>query len=71
MNSMKNMHTDVRVKMINLMTLDGILTHLNLSNYQELTLRMERMTDDATKKKRELEHELTLTMTAQVSNMPK
>ena len=71
MNSMKNMHTDVRVKMINLMTLDGILTNLNLSNYQELTLRMERMTDDATKKKRELEHELTLTMTAQVSNMPK
>lgn len=71
MNSMKNMYTDVRVKMINLMTLDGILTHLNLSNYQELTLRMERMTDDATKKKRELEHELTLTMTAQVSNMPK
>ena len=71
MNSMKNMYTDVRVKMINLMTLDGILTHLNLSNYQELTLRMERMTDDATKKKRELEHELTLTMTAQVSNLPK
>ena len=33
MNSMKNMHTDVRVKMINLMTLDGILTNLNLSNY--------------------------------------
>ncbi|RMX41965.1 hypothetical protein pdam_00001295 [Pocillopora damicornis] len=30
------------------------------------TLRMERMTDDATKKKRELEHELTLTMTAQI-----
>ena len=30
---------------------------------------MERMTDDATKKKRELEHELTLTMTAQVSYM--
>ena len=29
------------------------------------------MTDDATKKKRELEHELTLTMTAQVSNMLK
>ena len=57
--------------MINLMTLDGILTHLNLSNYQELTLRMERMTDDATKKKRDLEHELTLTMTAQVSNMLK
>lgn len=57
--------------MINLMTLDGILTNLSLSNYQELTLRMERMTDDATKKKRELEHELTLTMTAQVSNMPK
>ena len=68
---MKNLHTDVRVKMINLMTLDGILTHLNLSNYQELTLRMERMTDDATKKKRDLEHELTLTMTAQVSNMLK
>ena len=57
--------------MINLMTLDGILTHLNLSDYQELTLRMERMTDDAAKKKRELEHELTLTMTAQVSNMLK
>ena len=57
--------------MINLMTLDGILTNLSLSNYQELTLRMERMTDDATKKKRELEHELTLTMTAQVSNMLK
>lgn len=37
--------------------------------HQELTLRMERMTDDASKKKRELEHELTLTMTAQVSNM--
>ena len=36
---------------------------------QELTLRMERMTDDAAKKKRELEHELTLTMTAQVSYM--
>lgn len=34
---------------------------------QELTLRMEKMTDDAAKKKRELEHELTLTMTAQVS----
>lgn len=33
---------------------------------KELTLRMERMTDDATKKKRELEHELTLTMTAQI-----
>lgn len=30
---------------------------------------MERMTDDASKKKRELEHELTLTMTAQVSHM--
>jgi len=30
---------------------------------------MERMTDDAAKKKRELEHELTLTMTAQVSYM--
>ena len=29
------------------------------------------MTDDATKKKRELEHELTLTMTAQVSNLLK
>ena len=28
---------------------------------------MERMTDDAAKKRRELEHELTLTMTAQVS----
>lgn len=28
---------------------------------------MEKMTDDAAKKKRELEHELTLTMTAQVS----
>ena len=27
------------------------------------------MTDDAAKKKRELEHELTLTMTAQVSYM--
>ena len=27
---------------------------------------MERMTDDAAKKRRELEHELTLTMTAQV-----
>lgn len=27
------------------------------------------MTDDASKKKRELEHELTLTMTAQVSYM--
>ena len=37
--------------------------------HQELTLRMERMTDDASKKKRELEHELTLTMTAQVSYM--
>ena len=34
---------------------------------QELTLRMEKMTDGAAKKKRELEHELTLTMTAQVS----
>ena len=30
---------------------------------------MERMTDDAAKKRRELEHELTLTMTAQVSYM--
>lgn len=30
---------------------------------------MERMTDDASKKKRELEHELTLTMTAQVSHV--
>ena len=28
---------------------------------------MEKMTDDAAKKKRELEHELTSTMTAQVS----
>ena len=27
---------------------------------------MERMTDDAAKKRRELEHKLTLTMTAQV-----
>ncbi|KAJ7376952.1 Coiled-coil domain-containing protein 39, partial [Desmophyllum pertusum] len=33
---------------------------------KELTLRMERMTDDAAKKRRELEHELTLTMTAQI-----
>ena len=33
MNSMKNMHTDVRVKMINLMTLDGFLINLDLSNY--------------------------------------
>lgn len=33
MNSMKNMYTDVRVKMINLMTLDGFLINLNLSNY--------------------------------------
>ncbi|KAK2573594.1 Coiled-coil domain-containing protein 39 [Acropora cervicornis] len=32
---------------------------------KELTLRMEKMTDDAAKKKRELEHELTSTMTAQ------
>ena len=38
---------------------------------QELTLRMEKMTDDAAKKKRELEHELTLTMTAQVSRLSK
>jgi len=30
---------------------------------------MERMTDEATKRRRELEHELTLTMTAQVSYM--
>ena len=29
---------------------------------------MERMTDDAAKKRRELEHELTLTMTAQVGH---
>lgn len=33
---------------------------------KELTLRMEKMTDDAAKKKRELEHELTSTMTAQI-----
>lgn len=30
---------------------------------------MERMTDDSSKKRRELEHELTLTMTALVSYM--
>ncbi|XP_068685794.1 coiled-coil domain-containing protein 39-like [Montipora capricornis] len=41
-------------------------TRADEGKVKELTLRMEKMTDDASKKKRELEHELTLTMTAQI-----
>lgn len=33
---------------------------------QELSLRMEKMTDESAKKRKALEHELTQTMTAQV-----
>ena len=44
---------------------------INSLNYfefnQELELRMERMTDEAATKRKALEHELTQTMTAQVT----
>ena len=36
--------------------------------WQELSLRMERMTDESHKKRKHLEHEMTETLTAQVRN---